>query len=127
MKNKIKVGDILYSLNINNAARHYNQKLTPVVVVKVGRKYFFCAPVGKEDCIYLHTPYYLSDWRQKIDYSPNSKLYSSPEEWEEEKESNKVCRFILESFNYGTNSRKLSIDKLREIKKIILAEIEEEK
>lgn len=39
---KPKLGDILYSLNINNAARNVKQELTEVTVTKVGRKYFTC-------------------------------------------------------------------------------------
>ena len=40
MKTKPVVGQVLYSLNVGNAARNCGQVLTPVTVVSVGRKYF---------------------------------------------------------------------------------------
>lgn len=53
---KPKVGQRFYSLNVSNVTRNRKQKLTPVTVIKVGRKYFTCRHdvhgIGYKDTIY---------------------------------------------------------------------------
>ncbi len=56
---KPAVGQVLYSLNVGNAARGRERVLTPVVVIKVGRKYFTCRPEGKDS--WADVQYHLSD------------------------------------------------------------------
>lgn len=115
---KPEVGQILYSLNVGNAARHCDQKLEKVIVTKVGRKYFTCTREG-----WRHgTEYLIDGWREKTDYSASSVLYASKEEWEDEKESNHICKTISESFEYGRNRMKLPLEKLRAIADIINSE-----
>jgi len=115
---KPEVGQILYSLNIGNRARHCEQVLTEVKVTKVGRKYFTCTEEG-----FRHgTEYFIDGWREKTDYSATSCLYASREAWEDEKESNDICRAIYEDFEYGHNRKELSFEKLRAIAGIINSE-----
>lgn len=117
MKPKPKVGDKLFSLAINNAARTYKSRdheLTPVVVTKVGRKYFSAS----EDKHRI-TEYHLDTWCEKTNYSPNSRLYSSEQEWIDEKECHVICKQIGEHFMYGANKAGLTIETLREIKELI--------
>ena len=98
---KPEVGETLFSLNIGNAARNSEQVLTPVVVAKVGRKYFTVREGWKE------TKYRLSDWLQVTDYSPDSCLYESEQEWEDETLSRVLAGAIGEAFKYGRNIRAL--------------------
>jgi hypothetical protein len=117
MREKPKVGQTLYSLNVGNAARGVQQKLTPVKVIKVGRKYFTCRPEGGSR--WLEMQYYLDRWNEKSDYSANSVLYSNPQEWEDEKEAAEICHFIYKFFNYGLNRTNVPLETLRKIKEML--------
>ena len=110
---KPEVGETLFSLNIGNAARTREQVLTPVVVAKVGRKYFTVGEGWKE------TKYRLSDWRQVTDYSPDSCLYESEQEFEDEKECRVLAGAISEAFKYGRRTQGLSLAALRKIHAIV--------
>lgn len=109
--NNPKIGDILYSLNVGNMAMHTEQKLTPVTVTKVGRKYFTCTSRYGEE-----TAYNLSDWSEKeTEYIANTLLYKTKQEWEDEKEMAKICKHLYEAFEYGNNNLKIPLEKLRDI------------
>ena len=114
---KPKAGQILYSLNVGSAARCSAQKLTPVEVVKVGRKYFTCRPVGGKE--YEDVQYHMDGWREKTNYSPDSVLYDSEIAYWDEKESMSIAMIIGVAFEHGRNRKKLSLEKLREIKRIL--------
>ena len=110
---KPEVGETLFSLNIGSAARNRAQVLTPVVVAKVGRKYFTVVAGLKE------AKYRLSDWGQVTDYSPDSCLYESEQEFEDEKEYRVLARAISEAFKYGRRTQGLSLAALRKIHAIV--------
>lgn len=110
---KPKLGQTLYSLNVGNAARNTPQKLTPMIVTKVGRKYF---TLGEG---YASVQFHLSDWRENSSYSPNHRLYESEEDYENEKEKGEISQMICDSFQYGRNNKDLSLDSLRSIAKIL--------
>ncbi len=111
---KLEIGQILYSLDSNNAAKHSPQVLTPVKVTKIGRKYFTTG-FG-----YLKCRYYLNDWRKKTDNAcSDSKLYESEQAYLDEKEMLRICEKISENFKYGRNWIKLSLDALHKIEWII--------
>ena len=114
---KPKVGDIIYSLNVGNAARNREQKLTPVTVSKVGRKYFYIK-VG-----WRMMKYCLDSWSESCDYSVTTKLYKTEQQWLDESEIGKTCKFIYESFEWSKNKSNLSLDALREIRRIIEEEV----
>ena len=118
MRDKPKVGQILYSLNIGNAARHKKQKLKEVEVKSIGRKYFKCGQIGVPGWQYVQ--YHLDGWYEKTDHIANSCLYEFPQEWEDEKESRKICELVREYFEYSWRARKyVSLSDLRKIKEII--------
>lgn len=111
-----KVGDTLFALNVGNAAWNTEQKLTSVIVTKVGRKYFTCS--SRPGLKHMETIYHLECWLQKTDYSPNSRLYKTRIEWENEKESYRLMKEIGNVFTaYGVSD--LTLDCLRKIKLII--------
>jgi len=116
-KRKPVVGEILYSLNVGNSARRTEQKLTPVEVVSVGRKYFTVSEQKYKKSPHMHPTFHISNWYQKADYTADAALYESPQEWEDEKESQSISSFIAQSFRYGNTTLPLSA--LRQIKQII--------
>lgn len=119
-KAKPKVGQRLYRLNIGNNARHCTQKLTPVVVSKVGRKYF---TVKQEGPYAMESEHHIIGWYEKSEFSANYALYESAQAWDDEKEAVEICKRIAEHFQYGRNRANLPIDALRTIMGIV----EEEK
>ena len=121
MKN-LKVGQILYKLNIGNAARNRKQTLMPVEVIKIGRKYVTVSELDKKDRSYLHDVANIENGREKTEYSANFILYESEQEWEDKKESEVLLRKFRDIFgSYGKNN--ISLDQLRKINVIIEGEI----
>ncbi len=115
MKRKPILGETLYSLNIGNAFRHgVKQKLTPMVVVSVGRKYF---SLKYED--YIPIEFHIDTWRQKTEFCENHKLYESEQEWLDEKESDEIAQKIWKTFEYGRNTKNIPLPDLRTINEII--------
>lgn len=116
MKRKPIVGETLFSVNIGNATSRYQpQKLTPMVVSAVGKKYFTLeSPHGKG------AQFHLDTWREKTEYCENHKLYETEQDWLDEAEEREICKMIGDSFQYGDNNKNLSIEALRKIKDILL-------
>ena len=115
---ELKVGQILYSLNVGNAARNKEQVLIPVVVTKIGRKYF-TAQIENKD--YTSTQYRIDSMVENTNFSATSRLYISSNDYYNEKESSEICRELWGFFEYGHNKNNLSIDCLREIRRIVSA------
>ena len=118
MKRKPVKGEFLYSLNIGNAARSRPQKLRKVEVIKVGRKYFECLSLEYANSPHMAAKYYTDGWTEKTDYSPNSQLYESKQEYEDELEADAITLEIREIFS-GYGPVKLTLEQLRKIKEII--------
>ena len=119
------VGEALYSLNVGNAARSVEQKLTKVIVTKVGRKYFTCI---KEEYIGtsfadMGIEYHLDSWWEKTECIASSALYENEQEWVDEVETGKICKKVYEAFEYGKNKKELSLVDLRKIADILNLEI----
>jgi hypothetical protein len=108
---KLKVGQKIYVLPINNAARR-EKDIKEDLIVSVGRKYFKLQnhPWSR---FYIETLY--EDGGQ---YSPDWLCYLSLKDYEDEKETNSLRRFCEDTFGHGSNI-KLTLDKLRRIVKII--------
>lgn len=106
-----KVGQVVYSLNVGNLLRRSEQKLTPMTVTKIGRKYFTCE-IDHDDR--SSARFHLSDWGEEAEYDSRHRLYESPQEWEDEKERNRHIAAIRAAFpTYG--SVKLPLETLRGI------------
>lgn len=112
MNNKPEVGQIVYSLNITNAARHKEQVLTPIKVTKIGRKYFTCGERWEA------TQYHLDTWVEKTEYSASSRVYENSTEWEEEKEATDLLQYLKNEFGRIPRSS-VSLPALRTIKGIV--------
>lgn len=114
---KPKVGDIVYSLNVGNAARSRKKELTEFVVQKVGRKYFYA---GKEGCPkWMMYKYDLESWHEVNNYSATSKLYKSKQEYLEQGEMQEICASIAKIFDWGKNHRHLNLETLRKIRELM--------
>jgi len=114
MKPKPFVGQKLWSLNVGNSARSGREQVPyPVTVTSVGSKYF---RVKRED-FNFQVEFFLEDWREHSEYSPNHALYATEQEWLDKKEASEIKKLLREFFgNYGTLP--LSLDALRRIKAI---------
>jgi hypothetical protein len=117
MREKPEVGQTLYSLNVGNAARRDPQKLTPVVVSAVGRKYF---TVGEGN---IAEQYHIDGWRQKTEFSVDSVLYATEQQWLEENEANQTYSKIKKLFDPWRNQG-ISIEKLRAVDAILFPQEE---
>ena len=111
---KPKVGQTLYSLNVGNAARNCEQKLTPVVVSSVGNKYFY---TGEG---YRKQAYSIADWSEKKDgYTARTFLYENEQAYKDDLEAVQICKSIGKEFEYGRNAKSISLANLRTIQSII--------
>lgn len=118
MKTKRKpiIGEKLFTLNVGNAARRTPQVLTPVIVAKVGRKYFTTHAEGQ---FKVEREFHLENWREKTDYSPDAVIYESEQEYADEKESREICAAIGKAFEYGRNGKELPLETLRKISALL--------
>ena len=112
-RRKPVVGETLYSLNIGNAARRTEQKLTPLVVTKCGSKYF---TLGEG---WQATQFHIETWRQKTEYSAEQAIYESPQEWEDENEANNLRERFRKAFDHWNPGPNLSLNQLRRIAEIM--------
>jgi len=113
---KPKVGQTVYSLNVGNAARNTKQKLTPVTVCKVGRKYFYAKRYNWPENTAIK--YDLLTWGEVTDYFVNNKLFESVEAYEISKERGDLIRKLESVFRHGIADR-LLLSQLREIIEVI--------
>ena len=109
---KPEVGQTLYSLNIGNAARNVEKVLTPVLVEKVGNKYFTVRIRSRA------VQYHISNWLEKTEYCANSKLYETESEWFNEKETSELINKARQYFG-GYGKPNMSLSGLRKISEII--------
>jgi phosphotransferase system IIA component len=118
MKTKPKptVGQRLFSLHIGNISRNGPQALTPVVVTKIGRKYF---TVENEERLRNTTEFHVEGWMQKTDYSADYALYESEQQYADEKEARTICDKIGKAFECGRNFKNINIETLRKIEALI--------
>jgi CRISPR/Cas system-associated protein Cas10 (large subunit of type III CRISPR-Cas system) len=118
VRQKPTVGQIVYSLNVGNAARRTEQVLTKKVVTSVGRKYFKIRRLEDTSAL-SETSYSIDGWHEKCDTCANSSLYESEQEWLDEREASNLCKVIGAAFEYGRNQKSIPLDKLRSIFAII--------
>jgi hypothetical protein len=117
-RKKPEVGQKLYSLNVGNAARGCESKLTPVIVDKVGRKYFYTSPVDPR-YKWQSEKYHIDSWEEVGKYLPNSCLYEDPQIWEDEKECGELVNKIKNYFDWRHHRKYDELDKLRKIVAIL--------
>lgn len=111
MKPTPQIGQTVYLLYIGNNSprRGVEPQLIPATVVKIGQKYFSV----KREGIPYHDQFHLDTRIEKGDF-PGWKAYTSPQDWEDEKEASHAVRRIWKAFEYGNNPG-IPLEKLREI------------
>jgi len=112
------VGQILYSLNVGNAARNYEQILTPVEVVKVGRKYFTLHEVGQKYRT-RDVKFHIDSWKEKTEYCSNYCLYETEQEWVDLKEKSDIISLIKNEIQWHGAIENMPLEILKQIKSII--------
>ena len=112
---KLTVGMQLFSLNTGNAARNKARVLTPVIVTKIGRKFFY----AKKDGANFDTRYLISNWREDTDYSVCSVLFQSEQDYEDMKHCKDLSAKIYNEFKHGGSASNLDLCSLKQIHKII--------
>lgn len=107
----------MYRLNIGNAARNCEQKLIPVEVTSVGRKYFKCIQANK-GYVRFEQEFHVDTWRQKTDYCCDYMLYETEQEWLDEKETRQLINEIRQSVD-SWKQVTLTLQQPRDIQAII--------
>jgi len=117
---KPTLGQTLYRLPIGNRARRgVEPELTPVVVSSVGRKYF---SVKEPDSIYeLKTKHHIDTGLEVSNFSAGYKIYSSDQEYLDERESDRLNNALREAFQYY-GKPKFTLDQLRAVSAILFPE-----
>ena len=118
-KRKPVVGERLLSLNIGNSARHAGQKLTPVIVSKVGRKYFYAIKEGYR----LETKYHIDSWVESTNFCANSKLYESAEDWNNEKLKSDLLQALFDAFDVYSKKEEYTLEQLKSVCEILNIEV----
>lgn len=118
-KRKPVVGDTLYRLSVGNAARFDADRLVPVIVTSVGRKYFTCTPEEFKDCPHMERQFHLESWREKTDTSAWYELFEDPQEYYDRKEEQSIWDQCRNTFTGWRDRSRLSLFQLRQIKAII--------
>ena len=114
------IGQTVYSLNVGNALRHGGeQKLTPLIVTAIGRKYFTCHREGWVPNDSNGIQFHLENWREKSDVCIDHELYETHQAWLDKKEASGICQEMRTAFDYGHNCRSLTLETLRKIKELI--------
>ena len=106
----VKKGDLLFVIT------QYRQG--ECVVKSVGRKYL-TIEIGvscKQD-----VKFHIETWRQKTEYSPDSFLFESKQEWEDGKKQGQYIDLFRFTFQHGRRS--FSLEKLEEAAKILEIQI----
>lgn len=113
MKKIPKIGDIVYSLNVGNAAMYREQKLTQCEVVSVGRKYFEISPIDND--WKWKEKFHIDGWCQVTGFTASHALYETKQEFLDDKEEVELLKKIRDHFGaYGRCSTKLN-----DLKKIV--------
>lgn len=119
MKRKPILGERLFVLNVGNAARNTKQTLRPVIVSKVGRKYF---AVESEDRWKTQWEFHIGDWREVTKYTPDAELYETEQQLSDERELLELARLIRNEFTHAWGTPKQSLETLRKIYELIKTE-----
>ncbi len=114
---KLSVGQTLYAENIDPNNRGRNNELLPVIVTKIGRKYFEVENEAKKHLFDREKFHIDTMWHDGGNYSAKWRIHIDQQAVLDEKEAQAISVWLTPFFGYG--KPKLSLDKLRQIKVII--------
>lgn len=102
-----KVGQTVYMIEGRRRSDGvYNPE--PVVVTKVGKKYFYIERYGRD------TPVHLETWIEKSDFA-RAKFYQTKEEYFDQQERSRLCNEIRNEIQYGNGFGDMSLEEVREL------------
>lgn len=124
---KPSVGETLYMLNVGDRAGGVEQVLRPVIVIRVGRKYFTVCEPEYEGKDWMHERFYIDSWRHDAGgYAPCWALYESAVDFEREKQRADVRKYLSGLFDWNGDWNKLSNEAMVAMKQIAEKELGEE-
>lgn len=113
----MKVGDTVYLERSGNNAR-WEQGIVPHVVVKIGKKYFYLAPSGRDKDERFWIKFHIDSKRQVTNYVANWEFHETEQSY-----TDRVRKFQLEEkirTSFGRwGGAKLTIEKLERINAIL--------
>lgn len=115
---KPTVGETLYRQTLKSYSRNLPDNEEEVVqceVVSVGRKYFTVRDLGSK----FERSFDIEYWLEKSEYSSDSVLYSTKQEYLDAQEYTQLEKNIRDLLHKNGLS-KLSIEQIREINKILM-------
>lgn len=110
MENKITVGQSIFYISTDG--RHVSKELEEVKITKVGKKYF------ETEKHYLGRFFIDTLMHDGGQYSSRYKVYLTRQDYEDEKETQKILRELRDYFGHYGNP-KISLDNLRTILSIV--------
>jgi hypothetical protein len=117
VKRRPVVGETLFDLAIGNSGRGRTEdKITPVKVLSVGRKYFVCGEDPKKT--WGHTKYDIETWEEVTQYCRNHCLYESLQERIDERATAEIRDYLRARFGTYSDKTGFTLDQLRRIKAI---------
>lgn len=113
----MKVGDTVFLERCGNTAR-WEQGIVPHVIVKIGKKFFYLAPPGREKDERLWIKFLIDGKRQVTNYTPNWAYHETEQSYLDQIRKNQLVEKIRRSF--GTwGGTKLTLEKLERINAIL--------
>ena len=110
------VGQKLFRLNVGRAARNVPQILTECTVIKVGRTYFTAVQDQYLDRVDMWDLYSLDNWLEKAEYGATSRMFLSPQHWEDEKEKVVIMDELRKTFYSLGDGMHLPLARLKALK-----------
>lgn len=119
-KRKPEVGETLYASYRGYYSKNSSQlNLIPVIVTKVGKKYFYCSENGTRP-----VKYNINTWTEESAFAQTIALYENPKEWDDQKEWDRIKSKISYTFGTYRNCEEVSLESLKKIEEIIDSEQE---
>jgi hypothetical protein len=113
----LKVGDTVYLERAGNNAR-YEQGIVPHVIMKIGKKYFYVSPPGREKSEIFWIKFYNDSKRQVTNYTANWEFHETEQSYIDQVRKNQLVEKIRSSFGHW-GEIKFSLEKLERINAIL--------
>ena len=111
--NKLKVGQIIWTLNVNDAARRREQILTEREITKVGSKYFYFKEGHRE------VKFHIETLREVSNYTSNYTIYLNDQDYYDQKHRYELLSKIKGKLETRYEVDGISLEKLGMIADIL--------
>lgn len=117
--NKLEVGQVIWTLNVGNAARRCGQELTERVITKVGRKYFYIEVFRRK------VKFEIETLEECSDYTSDYKVYINKQDYFNEIKKRELLTGIRGILTPQFGVSKVSLDTVISVAKILGLDVEE--